>query len=72
MPRIVVGKRPCIMQSNGHVALLIWSVVARKGCRSQAAGSIFENWVMGAAKAMDGALAQAESNLEGNGGGKQP
>ena len=39
---------------------------------SSAAGSIFENWVMGAAKAMDGALAQAESDLEGNGGEKQP
>jgi len=38
---------------------------------STKAGSMFENWVMGAAKAMDEALAKAEDNLE-DGSGKKP
>mmetsp|Transcript_33692 Transcript_33692/g.60660 ORF Transcript_33692/g.60660 Transcript_33692/m.60660 type:complete len:624 (+) Transcript_33692:83-1954(+) len=37
-----------------------------KGISSKA-GNMFENWVMGAAKAMDGALAKAENDLESEG-----
>jgi DnaJ-domain-containing protein 1 len=38
---------------------------------SRSAGSLFENWVMGAAKAMDEALAKAESDLENGGRAKK-
>jgi len=41
-----------------------------KGVSSKA-GTLFENWVMGAAKVMDETLAKAENNLN-SGGGKNP